>query len=618
MIFPAPGQLARDVNASISAQAEDVRCRTITGWEALWNGTAHASKPGFFDRSVPIIERSPAVQSGTLATAGRRLANMVFGERSFPSLSVEGTAYGVALSEAERDALSALVGELVKVARLRKIARAYLLEGLKTGAACALCELRDGRPCVRIIPAKWCTPTLDGAGRVTRLVVQYQHTGADGELYWHRRELGDGFDRVYAPVKVTRDAVNWSRIAVEHERAIAFVPVVWTRNAPESVEDGFSTDGHPLCEGLESEILAMDLELSQLFRNALYNGDPQMVRTGVEGDAPAPMGGGGREADGSKFSWFSPSSWRAAGSSVAKKAPGTIWNLPAGGDAKLLESTGAGAQIIKGAYDELKRAVSDSLGVVIADPQALGSGDLSARALSLLFGPMLDTASALRVDYGDALCEIVSMLARLCAEQPSGVYLTTLDGARAAIAKLYGAREDGARVWFGLPLSPAWGEFFEPSWSDVTAAVDAAQKATGGRPVLSQRAALRLLAPVVGVEDLNEEAADVSREAGADAETMRATMGALSPEPVPTDASVQDTALNGAQVDAMVSLAEKVALGAVPLETAVRIAVRAFQLSEPEAREMFVPAALSERAEAVAERVIAPASIVPDGPQPIE
>ena len=101
--------------------------------------------------------------------------------------------------------------------------------------------------------------------------------------------------------------------------------------------------------------------------------------------------------------------------------------------------------------------MSDSLGVVIADPQALGSGDLSARALSLLFGPMLDTASALRVDYGDALCEIVSMLARLCAEQPSGVYLTTLDNARASIARLYGVREDGERVWFGLPLSPAWG-----------------------------------------------------------------------------------------------------------------------------------------------------------------
>ena len=58
---------------------------------------------------------------------------------------------------------------------------------------------------------------------------------------------------------------------------------------------------------------------------------------------------------------------------------------------------------------------------------------------------------------------------------------------------------------------------------------------------------------------------------------------------MPTDASVQDTALNGAQVDAMVSLAEKVALGAIPLETAVRIAVRAFQLSEPEGADISSP-----------------------------
>lgn len=614
-MFPSPGQFAREVNASVSAQAEDARCRRMTEWEALWNGTAHAGKPPFFDRSVPIIERAPAVQTGTLATAGRRLSSMVFGERAFPGIVVEATTYGVTLTEDERETLSALVNEIVRVARLRKVARAYLLEGLKTGSACAVGELREGRPAVTILPAKWCTPTLDALGRVVRLVVQYQHAGTDGELYWHRREIGDGWDRVYAPVLVSPRAPDWSKAGVESERAIAFVPVVWTRNAPEAVEDGYSIDGHPLCEGLESEILAMDLELSQLFRNALYNGDPQMVRTGVDGDAPAPMGGSGREAD-ARFSWLSPSTWRVGGPSVAKKAPGTVWNLPAGGDAKLLESTGAGAQIIKGAYDELRRVVAESLGIVLADPQALGSGDLSARALSLLFGPMLDTASALRVDYGAALCEIVSMLARLCAAQPEGVYLTTLDAARPVLARFSAQRVDGASVWIDPPLSCAWGEFFEPAWSDVTAAIDAAQKATGGRPVLSQRAALRLVAPVVGVEDLDAEAADVVREAGADADAMRATMGALAPAPdaAPVEA-VADTALNGAQVDAMVGLAEKVAMRAIPLETAVRIAMRAFQLSDADARAMFEPASTTPASVPASPPVAAP---MIDGPKPSE
>jgi hypothetical protein len=593
-MFPTPGQHAREANARINAHAEGERVREITGWEALWNGTAHDGKPSFWDRTVPLIERAPAVQTGMLATAGRRLANMVFGERAFPGLAVEGTVYGVApLSDEERDALSALVAEIVKVAKLRKVARAYLIEGLKTGSACALCEIREGRPLVKLIPSKWCTPELDGLGRVQRLVVQYQHVGADGETYWHRRVIGDGFDRVYKPVRVSSQAVDWSKVDVAAEVAVPFVPVVWTRNAPEEVEDGFAADGHPLCEGIEAELFALDLELSQLMRNALYNGDPQMVRMGLTPDAPAPsLGGAGRTAAPEKFSWLSPSTWRAGTpGSAGKKGPGTLWDLPPGADAKLLESTGAGAQIIKTAFDEIRRAVVDSLGVVLADPQALGAGDLSARALSLMFGPMLDAASALRVDYGDALIEIVSMLARLAAAQPEGVYLTTLDAARPALARCHGGRADGATVWHGLPVACAWGEFFEPSWQDVSAAVDAATKITGGARVASQRAAMRLVSQVIGVDDLAAEAAEIEREAGGADAAMRETLTAMQPGVGAQVEAVQDTALNGAQVDALVGLAEKVTARLVPLETAVRIAMRGFQIAEADAREMLAPAA---------------------------
>lgn len=620
-MFPSPGQHSREANARIDAGAESARSREITAWEALWNGTAHTGKPSFWDRTVPLIERAPAVQTGMLSTAGRRLANMVFGERSFPSLAVEGSLYGVApLSDAERDVLSALVVEIVKVAKLRKVARAYLLEGLKTGAACALCEIREGKPFVKIIPSKWCTPELDGLGRVQSLVVQYQHVGADGEVYWHRRVIGEGWDRVFAPALVTSTPVDWGKVAVVAERPIPFVPVVWTRNAPEEAEDGFSADGHPLCEGIEAELFALDLELSQLMRNALYNGDPQMVRTGLSNDAPPPpMGGAGRTAAPEKFSWLSPSTWRAGTpGSAAKKGPGTVWDLPVGSDAKLLESTGAGANIIKVAFDEIRRAVIDSLNVVLADPQALGAGDLSARALSLMFGPMLDAASVLRVDYGDALIEIVSMLARLAAAQPEGVYLTTLDAARPALAKLCSTRADGAALWHGLPIACVWGEFFEPSWADVNAGVTAATTANGGRPVLTQRASMRLVGPLLGVDDLDAEAAEIEREAGGDAAAMRDTLTAMQPTPdaAPTEA-VQDTALNGAQVDALVGLAEKVAMRTLPLESAVRIAMRGFQLSDEDARAMLSPAA-DAPAPVIAEPPKPSPAPVTDGPRPIE
>ena len=622
-MFYAPGQLAAEANATVDAQADDERYQRMSALESLWNGAAYKGRPSFWDGSVPLRERAPAIQSMLPRTVGRRLVALVLGDRTFPSVTVERESFGVTLSGDEAEALSALAQDIIVRGKLRQRMRALMESGLKSGSACAIVSILAGRPHVAIEPAKHCYPTLDDAGRVTRLVVTYKTPhGAPGEFAWYRREIGDGRDRVYALQPCDpRHPPDWTTANVERETSIPFVPVVWVRNVADAEDDSRGVDGHALIEGLEAEVFGLDMEISQLWRNALYNGDPQMVQVGVSGTATPAVAPQGRLADAAEWArgWMD----RITGSSgpAAKKGPGQIWKMPQGGDAKMLESTGAGAQIIRGAIEEIRRVITDALGVVIADPQVLGRGDLSAKALEIMLGPMLDTASVLRVEYGAALLSILDTVMRLCADPVigRGVYLPTLRAAAPVLARLYAAREDETSAWLGAPLALRWPDMIEPSWSDVTAAVDAAQKATGGRPVLSQRAALRLIAPVVGVEDLDAEAADVSREAGADAETMRETMGALSPasDAAPVEA-VQDTALNGAQVDAMVSLAEKVALGAIPLETAVRIAVRAFQLSEIEAREMFAPAALSERAEAVAERVIAPASPVTDGSQPIE
>ena len=607
-MFPTPGQYSREANAKVDAHASDARTRHIEAFELLWSGNAYDARPSFWDNRVPLRERKPAVQSGILRASGQRLAHMVFGDRAFPAVTVASQSFGVALDDADVDALSALITEVVTLAKLRTAMRGYLTEGLKTGTSVALCELRAGKPAVRILPAKWCTARFDEAGRVTHLVMQYRYREGDKDR-WYRREIGDGVDLVRVAVDVPDSGVEpeWSKVPVEGTpRPISFVPAVWTRYGCEAVEDGHSIDGHPLCEGVEDELLALDMELSQLYRNALYNGEPQMVRVGVSGGDPmsvGAMGGasGRAAAEGAgSFSWLNsimPKGWTFGGgpSTVARKGPGQVWDLPTGGDAKLLESSGSGAMIIKGAVEEYRRIVTDSMGVVIADPQTLGKGDLSARALTLMFGPMLDTASAIRVDYGEAFVLILDTMLRLMSEHATGVYVATLDAARGALAKMRRATEGGGVAWVATPLTLAWGEFFEPSWADISAAIDAATKATGGRAVLSQRAAMRLVAPVVGVDDLDAEVEEVERARGDDAETMRSTIAGLSTDdeaaPAAPEVSVQDSALNGAQVDALVSLAEKVTARSIPLETAVLIAVRAFQLTDVEARAMLAPAA---------------------------
>ena len=406
---------AAQTSREVAALGEDARYWAHTRLEAIWNGVDIDPRPGFWDTSVPLRDRAPAVRAKLARTAGLRLAHMVAGERSFPAVQVGAQGYKVTLSDSERDALQALADEIKTAAKLSPRLRALIVEGLKTGTAVSVQSLAGGRPRVQILPAKWCTASRDASGAIVRLVVQYKIPGAGGKLMVYRREIGDGLDLAYEAIAAETLAspnFTWSQVPVAHKRSIEFVAVVWTRNLCEAVEESHAVDGHALAEGLEDELAAIDLELSQLLRNALYNGEPQMVRTGVDPEKPAlPMGAPGREAAATGFSWMNsvlPSWMRSGGKAATQKSPGKVWDLATGSDAKLLESTGAGALIIQGALDRLVRVATDSMGVVMVDPSTIGGGDLSARALAMLHGPQLDTADNLRVEYGDALFEILS------------------------------------------------------------------------------------------------------------------------------------------------------------------------------------------------------------------
>lgn len=602
-MFPTPGQYAREANAHIDAHADDVRYQRMNTLELLWTGKGYTARPSFWDATVPLRERQPALQTMFPRTVGRRLVSMVFGERTAPSITVTPTSFGVTLTDDECRAVSALVQEILTAGHVVSRMRTVMEAGLKCGSACILVGIVEGKPRVTIEPAKHCYPTLDDCGRVTRLVITYRVPMDDTREGWYRREIGEGVDRVYAVQPCEdRKRPDWSTAKVESEHAIPFVPVVWVRNLAEAEEESRGVDGHALIDGLESEVFALDMNVSMLFRNALYNTDPQLVQMGVDGGtggAAVPQGrtaGAGVFGDAAEWArgWLSR---LGGGQTASKRGPGQIWKLPPGSDAKMLESSGAGAEIAKGSITEIRRVLTDALGVVLADPQVIGRGDISAKALEIMLGPMLDTVGVLRVEYGDALVAVVDTVLRLCADPTigRGVYLATLTEAMPVLTRLHMAREDGATSWIGAPLALAWPDIIKPSWSDVSAAIDAASKATGGRAVLSQRAAMRLVAPVVGVDDLDAESEALEQELGGDTAAMRDALGALTPKPdapaaAPVEA-VQDTALNGAQVEALVSLAEKVTARMIPLESAVRIAMRGFQLAEADAREMLAPAA---------------------------
>jgi hypothetical protein len=509
--------------------------------EAIWKGERYVyeARPSWWDAEVPLRERAPCVVIPLARTAGQRLVSLVFGESRFPQAHVEVPDEAHPADEAAVGAINGLVPSLVAAARLRVVMREQLEQGLACGSACAIVSLRGGRPVVRTVPARHAWPELDADGNVVALEIRYKFTGSDGKLYWARRTIDCERDVVYEPALVTDRAPEW----VEAESAPTYgcVPVVWTRNDLDPTDDG--VDGCALHEGLEDELEALDFAASQRHRNAQYNGEPFIVRVLGDRDEDASEGLSaerGRTADtragDTRFSWFNSAQntlrgWTTGGTPAVKKAPGRIVTLSKGGDMKLVESTGAGAAVLQGDADDLRKRVLEAMAVVMADPSEVAA-NASAALQKQLYAPMLARCDALREVWGVTLKRIVEKLLHLCAiavARDESILVRNAAAAREALLSLLVVSGDaeGPPEFAAPELALRWGEYFEPTWADISAAVDAAQKAAGGAQVISRKRAVALLAPVVGIEDVDAEVAAIEAEEGAGAAAAQSMMGAL-------------------------------------------------------------------------------------------
>jgi len=565
----------------IARIADPQRAQRLDAYERLYKSRAYVGRPSFWDASVPLHERAPAVCVGVAEAAGGRLAAMVFGQRVFPNLRVTDGDVEVSLTQEQRDALTQLVNRLVKVAGLRLVALAALIDGLSVGTVVVHASVVRGRPTLSLLPAKWCTPEFGPNGDLISVEIRYRFDALDARgvmgTWWHRRVIDARRDVTYRPVPVRvdgRDPVWIEETAIEHE--LGFCPVDWHRNRPETTDHGI--DGTPLFAGLEAEIEGLDMAFSQRHRNGRYNGEPQMVVSGA--DPERSLGETGRmaqpipEGKASFFSSVKESATRwvtGGGGAATKKAPNKVWRIPAGGDARLLESSGAGANILTQDIEGLKRAILEARQIVIVSPETI-SANASAALMREIYAPMISAADTYRDEYGAWLTRVVNMLLRVCAvaaSRPGALVL--LRGLAAALPLLsqFEIALDGGREWLGLPLDLKWGPYFPPMPSDVSQTIGAASVAAGGQPVLSHRSAVAMVAAMADIDDVDAE--------------LRAILGTKSEDEAVLDAlpagdgtAVADTAFNSAQTSSLLEVFAAVSRGEMPVDTAREVIMAAF------------------------------------------
>ena len=613
-MLPAPARdTARDTIARVKRLADSPRTRRLDMLEHLWKGTRWDERPSFWDKSFPQNERGTCVQSSIAESSGGRLINLTFGNSRFPTLTVCDAANVVPFADEEKALGAAVIAAIVKAAHLRTTMRAALEQGLMCGTVVAVIGVCHGVPQVRLLPAKFCERTLDDDGDVARLEYRYRYEIEDerGELVsvWYRRVIDAVSDSTWEGVPCDPHGwlPDWDALPPKYApRVIAhglgFCPVLWHRNRPD-VSDTDPVDGSALFDGLEDEIFALDMAMSQRHRNGRYNGEPQIVQIGFgENDQLGPQGRGaavmpsldskGNEAKGSWFSraYDSAGKFLGLGGAATRKAPGTIWKAPVGGDVKLVESSGAGATILGGDIDGLRATILEARSIVIASPESL-SANASAALLRQVFEPMIGQADNFREEYGDVLCAIVDMLLHVCAvccARGMSVRVPGFPEVLPLLSRCFVTTPGGAYEWTGLPLDLAWGEYFEPTWADITSAITAARAGNGDEPVLTLEQSVRLVAAVIGVTNVERYLAELTGSNGANRDAAHTLLGSVLGDqtaPPVNDATVADAAMNGAQGATLKELLVSAASGELPPDTigaAIRVVFPSIDNTEVE------------------------------------
>lgn len=387
--------------------------------------------------------------------------------------------------------------------------------------------------------------------------------------YWFRRDWTPLADVSFVDTPVGKENPTW---LVDEERTFVhgdgFAHFVWIQNLPE--DDGTTTDGQPDYAELYENFNALDVLASVVHRGAAVNLDPTLIL----------------KMDPHMVDKFG-----------VKKGSDNALAVGKDGDASYMELAGSSLELGIKLFESERDSALEVAQCVIPDPNEIAAAGTSAVALRLVFAPMLGKGSVLRTQYGKAIERILEQMVAHAKSRyeaadvevevevdetgqayevetpveyrlalPPRVVVTGRDSEGNEITELV-ERMPGT----GGDLSVDWGDFFEPTVADRQVTTQSMSVAVGGKPVLSQRAAVEVVAKAYQLdpktvydEVLLDAKAAIAAQAEADAAMYPAPGGATGPG---TDESkATQRVVNLRDTDAIVTVNEgRVSVGLSPL-----------------------------------------------------
>ena len=322
--------------------------------------------------------------------------------------------------------------------------------------------------------------------------------------YWFRRDWTPTADVQFLEVEDGKDDPVWT---IDESRSFehndCYCHFVWVQNLPE--DDATSSDGSSDYPDLYENFNSIDTLNSVTVRGANLNLDPTLKL----------------KMDPQVVSRFGVSKGSDNALVVGKD-----------GDASYMELSGssmaAGVQL----FNNQRSMILEIAQCVIPDPNTITAAGTSSVALKIVFGPMLAKCSLMRTQYGKAIGSLLTQMidsakSRYESNEVEVDFEPDPDGNLREVSRPIRyflklppriEKEQVVDPHTGLPTgeetivevdrSPGkggpvrveWGDFFASTAADDQATVQTISTATGGKPVISRRSAVAVVARHFGLD----------------------------------------------------------------------------------------------------------------------
>lgn len=419
-------------------------------------------KAGSQDHHVAPRDRQPLIKYPYAKILAKRLAAKLIGHKTWPKM------------ENKQDLeWEAYVQALTKHTFLRTHLRAPIQRMLAVGSGMIRFYLKEGAFVFESYNPNHCYPVFNADGTLKRLRIRYvfedkQDKDADGnpKKKWFQLELTEDADILYDNPEYDRDKEPFFTVLSAAEHGLGFVQAEWFRTSYQRN----LVDGESLIADVLEWIDAFNYSMSQSDHAISYNQDPQLLFSGMTEDE---MGDVIRSATSS-------------------------WNLGREGKAQFLESNLTGVERAESLRDKVRLNISDITRLIMHDPEKVVGHAQSAKALEILFEPMLDLIDELRPMIEPSLVSLTTKLALV------NLLFAKLGEPTPVIVPKEFMPES-------VSLSVKWPRVFQMSIEDIRTKAQVAGQIAGAS-IASRQWALEWLADDVGVEDTEFEKARVDAQ----------------------------------------------------------------------------------------------------------